>query len=140
MDIEMMAFWHLHLQGIFGFNMGLTGGTVIEPRGSQFVDRITGEPIYRTQVDFPEPEEYAITTANHNTLADDPQVFGTIGKRGDAHDFGVGIMTKSISSPLNPVRPEITNAGTEIADIITSADCGLEKCESSFRECASLVP
>ncbi|HIA14193.1 MAG TPA: hypothetical protein EYN74_04790, partial [Nitrospirales bacterium] len=136
MDIEMMAFWHLHLQGIFGFNMGLTGGTVIEPRGSKFVDRITGEPIYRTQVDFPEPEEYAITTANHNTLADDPQVFGTIGKRGDAHDFGVGIMTRSFSTPLNPVRPEIVNAGTEIADIITSAECGLEKCETNFREVA----
>jgi len=132
MDIEMMAFWHLHLQGIFGFNMGLTGGTVIEPKGSQFVDRMTGEPIYRTAVDFPEPTEYATTTTNHNLLADDPQVFGTIGKRGDEHEFGVGIMTRSFSTPVNAVRPEITNAGTEIVDIITSADSG----ESSFREVA----
>ncbi len=132
MDIEMMAFWHLHLQGIFGFNMGLTGGTVIEPRGSEYVDRLTGEPIYRTSVDFPEPTEYATTTENHNLLADDPQVFGTIGKRGDEHAHGVGIMTRSISSAVNPVRSEITNAGTEIVDVITSDDSG----ESSFREVA----
>ena len=132
LDIEMMAFWHLHLQGIFGFTMGVTGGTIVEPKGSEYLDRITGEPIYRTQVDFAEPEEYAITTANHNDLADDPQVFGTIGKRGDEAPTGVGIMTRSFSTPLNPVRPEIDNAGTEIADIITSADSG----ESSFREVA----
>ncbi|MBQ27303.1 MAG: hypothetical protein CMH81_04060 [Nitrospiraceae bacterium] len=127
LDIEMMAFWHLHLQGIFGFSMGVTGGTVVEPAGSEYLDRITGEPIYRTHVEFPEPEEYAEVTENHNTLADDPRMFGVISKRGDEAPTGIGIMTRSISTPLNPARPEIENAGTELADI-TPAD------EPAFRE------
>ena len=129
-DIELMAFWHPHLQGIFGFSTGLPSGTVIEPRGSTYRDRITGKPIYRTQMEFPEPEEYASVTAAVNTLSDDPAVFGSVAKRGDAHRVGVGIMTRSVSTPVNPATPAITNAGTEIVDIHTDGS------EPSFREVA----
>ena len=129
-DIELMAFWHPHLQGIYGFSTGLPSGTVIEPRGSTYRDRITGEDVYRTQEEFPEPKEYASVTASVNALAENPAVFGAVAKRGDTHHAGVGIMTRTISTPVNPATSAIANAGTEIVDIQTDGS------EPSFREVA----
>lgn len=41
-DIQMMAFWHPHLGGFLAFPLGVTNGTICEPIGSEYRDRVTG--------------------------------------------------------------------------------------------------
>lgn len=45
-DIQMMAFWHPHLGGFLAFPLGVANGIVLEPEGSKYQDRITGEEKY----------------------------------------------------------------------------------------------
>ena len=41
-DIQMMAFWHPHIGGFLAFPLGVTNGTIAEPIGSEYRDRVTG--------------------------------------------------------------------------------------------------
>ncbi len=45
-DIQMMAFWHPHIGGFISFPLGTTDGTIVEPKGSVYRDRITGQEKY----------------------------------------------------------------------------------------------
>ncbi len=45
-DIEMMAFWHPHIGGFIAFPIGGTDGTIVEPEGSIYRDRVSGEEKY----------------------------------------------------------------------------------------------
>ncbi len=45
-DIQMMAFWHPHIGGFIAFPLGTADGTIVEPEGSVYRDRITGEEKY----------------------------------------------------------------------------------------------
>ncbi len=41
-DIQMLAFWHPHIGGFLAFPLGVTNGTIAEPIGSEYRDRVTG--------------------------------------------------------------------------------------------------
>ena len=41
-DIQMMAFWHPHIGGFIAFPLGTADGTIVEPVGSEYRDRVTG--------------------------------------------------------------------------------------------------
>ncbi|MGR3220712.1 MAG: hypothetical protein ACUZ8H_12985, partial [Candidatus Anammoxibacter sp.] len=45
-DIQMMAFWHPHIGGFIAFPLGTADGTIIEPVGSEYRDRVTGKEKY----------------------------------------------------------------------------------------------
>ncbi len=45
-DIQMMAFWHPHIGGFIAFPLGTADGTIVEPKGSLYRDRITGQEKY----------------------------------------------------------------------------------------------
>ncbi|MGR3178113.1 MAG: hypothetical protein ACUZ8E_08665 [Candidatus Anammoxibacter sp.] len=83
-DIQMMAFWHPHIGGFIAFPLGTADGLIVEPVGSEYRDRVTGEEKYTdTQKVIQNPLVAALGLGdglrNNNSNASLPVVSGTDG-------------------------------------------------------------